>query len=131
MRTEYGALLEKLSSYYDRTAFDGFSHFAGMRGYRYSRQPKLRMLIVGRSVNGWPSASEGLSAAEFGKHMESIFLDDACNGFSWIKRDTDTGCFTNGEDRMGRTIISAVLISGTIQKLYGEALMSLQAIMRK
>ena len=98
MRTEYGALLEKLSSYYDRTAFDGFSHFAGMRGYRYSRQPKLRMLIVGRSVNGWPSASEGLSAAEFGKHMESIFLDDACNGFSWIKRDTDTGCFTNGED---------------------------------
>ena len=65
MRTEYGALLEKLSSYYGRAAFDGFSHFAGMRGYRYSKQSKLRMLIIGRSVNGWPSASEGLSAAEF------------------------------------------------------------------
>lgn len=30
--------------------------------------------------------------------MEAIFFDEAGNGFSWIKRDTDTGCFTNGED---------------------------------
>lgn len=62
-----------------RFAFEQLSHFAGMKGTKYDDQ-KIRLLIVGRAVNGWGSLDIS-SPDKFAEH--------ACNKiknehFNWI-----------------------------------------------
>ena len=75
MRSQYASLCSKFSDRYGRKAFDGFAHFAGMKGREYDNQNNLRLLLVGRSVNGWPSYSAGLDPVSFGNRMEAVFQD--------------------------------------------------------
>lgn len=99
MKSEYASIMDKFVSAYGRDAFDGFAHFAGMKGRQYDRQDKLRLMLVGRSTNGWTSVSEGLDSRLFGKKMEDIFLDRNHTSFDWIHNvPLRPGVFTNGEE---------------------------------
>lgn len=98
MKNEYTAIMDKLVPIYGRDAFDSFAHFAGMKGRYYDKQRKLRLMIVGRSTNGWPSVSKGLDSSSFGKKMEDIFIDRRHTSFDWIHNvPSRPGVFTNGE----------------------------------
>lgn len=105
MRNEYASIMDKFVSAYGREAFDGFAHFAGMKGRQYDKQDRLRLMLVGRSTNGWPSVSEGLDSKSFGKRMEDIFLDRKHVSFDWIHNvPSSPGVFTNGEEySLGRS----------------------------
>ena len=103
MRSQYASLCSKFSDRYGRKAFDGFAHFAGMKGREYDDQDRLRLMLVGRSVNGWPSYSAGLDSVSFGNRMEAVFRDESRSAFDWIKPDPRKPCsFTNGDEyRLG------------------------------
>ena len=105
MRNEYSAIMDKFVSVYGRDAFDSFAQFAGMKGRQYDKQDRLRLMIAGRSTNGWPSVSEGLDSKSFGKKMEDIFLDMRQTSFNWIHTiPCKPGVFTNGEEySLGRS----------------------------
>lgn len=105
VKSEYSSIMDKFVSAYGRESFDNFAHFAGMKGRQYDRQDRLRMMLVGRSTNGWQSASAGLDSKSFGKRMEDIFLDRNCTSFDWIHTDPSRpGVFTNGEEySLGRS----------------------------
>lgn len=105
MKNEYALIMDKFVSAYGRDAFDGFAQFAGMKGRQYDRQNRLRLMLVGRSTNGWPPVSEGFDSRSFGKRMEDIFLDRDHTSFDWIHNvPSRPGVFTNGEEySLGRS----------------------------
>ena len=105
MKSEYASIMDKFISAYGRDAFDGLAHFVGMKGRQYDSQDRLRMMLVGRSTNGWPSVSEGLDSMLFGKRMEDIFLDRKHTSFDWIHNvPSRPSVFTNGEEySLGRS----------------------------
>ena len=105
MKNEYAAIMDKFVSAYGRESFDSFAHFAGMKGRQYDKQDRLRLMLVGRSTNGWPSVSEGIDSRSFGKRMEDSFLDRDHAAFDWIQNvPSRPGVFTNGEEySLGRS----------------------------
>lgn len=105
MKSEYASIMDKFVAAYGRESFDRFAHFAGMKGRQYDKQDRLRLMLVGRSTNGWPSISEGLDPKSFGKRMEDIFLDRNHTSFNWIHTvPSKPGVFTNGEEySLGRS----------------------------
>ena len=105
MKNEYAAIMDKFVSAYGRESFDSFAHFAGMKGRQYDKQDRLRLMLVGRSTNGWPSVSEGIDSRSFGKRMGDSFLDRDHAAFDWIQNvPSRPGVFTNGEEySLGRS----------------------------
>lgn len=96
MKQEYSDLYDKFSALYGHEHFDEMAHFVGMKGKYYNEENNLRMLLVGRSTNGWLTESKGLNAEEFGKQMESVFKNNT--SFDWIKSNpTSPESFSNGE----------------------------------
>lgn len=63
----------------NNVVFEQLSHFVGMKGKKYDDQ-KIRLLIVGRAVNGWgqlDSSSKEAFASDANKKMQS-------DNFKWI-----------------------------------------------
>jgi hypothetical protein len=75
--------------------FNQLSHFVGMKGKKYDQQT-IKLLIVGRAVNGWGQLNTA-SAEDFA--MEAIEKMQKDN-FNWIVCDKSSlrnDCLDNGE----------------------------------
>lgn len=74
-----------------KVEFNQLSHFVGMKGKYYDSQ-SIKLLVVGRAVNGW-GALENLScAADFSAEATEQFEN---NVFNWVIYDSEKGALRN------------------------------------
>ena len=71
--------------------FDQLSHFVGMKGKQYDKQ-KIKLLIVGRAVNGWEALKELSSAKGFSEEAAEKFNN---NTFNWVVYDSKKDTLRN------------------------------------
>lgn len=57
-----------------------YSHFIAMAGKEFLQSDAVRLMIIGRAVNGWERLNTG-SAVAFGEEAEKLFHAE---GFSWV-----------------------------------------------
>ena len=60
--------------------FNELSHFVGMKGSKYDKQT-IKLLIVGRAVNGWGALESLLCADDFSEAAVEKFEK---NIFNWV-----------------------------------------------
>lgn len=65
--------------------FNQLSHFVGMKGKRYDEQ-EVRLLVVGRAVNGWGQLDSTSAESFSADAMEKVINDK----FKWIVCDNET-----------------------------------------
>ena len=91
--SESGYRLNKQKVY-----FHQLSHFAGMKGGYYDEQ-KVKLLIVGRAVNGWGNFSAN-TTQEFASQAISA-METKC--FDWVEFDDCGALRNNKKDDKGDT----------------------------
>lgn len=98
VKSEHASIMDKFVSASGIGAFDSYIHFAVMKGRQYDKQDRLRLMLVGRSTNGWLSMSRGLDSKSSGGGWKIFFLDRNHTSFDWIHNvQSKSGVFANGE----------------------------------
>ncbi|MBE6606449.1 MAG: hypothetical protein E7635_05385 [Ruminococcaceae bacterium] len=75
----------------EKIQFEQLSHFIGMKGKKYDTQ-QIRLLFVGRAVNGWEALKNLSCADEFAVEATKKFEN---NFFDWVVYDKEKGVLRN------------------------------------